>query len=355
MNYKNKLILLIPALIIISSIFFPVLAATNNTTNDNKAILFYGDGCPHCQKVESFIEKHNLKNKIIQKEVYHNPTNANEFNKICEKNNINLMDRGVPFLSIEDKCFIGDQQIINYFKNNLDQNALVNNTSQNKKILKWPMVVGAALVDAINPCAFAVLLILMMTILATGKRKKALLSGISFSIAIFISYFLMGLGLYSIVASFQTSQIFIKIIALIAIGLGLFNLKDFFWYGKGFLMEVPRTWRPQLKKIINSITTPGGAFLIGFLISLFLLPCTSGPYIVIISMLGNQVTHNLAIRFLILYNLIFIFPMILISFGTYWGLNIKKAEETRTKNLKLLHLIAGVIMLAMGIYLLTTI
>ena len=43
--------------------------------------------------------------------------------------------------------------------------------------------------------------------------------------------------------------------------------------------------------------------------------------------------------------------MILISVGTYWGLNIQKAEKKRQRNLKTLHLIAGIIMLLMGIYL----
>jgi len=64
-------------------------------------------------------------------------------------------------------------------------------------------------------------------------------------------------------------------------------------------------------------------FGFSFLVSLFLLPCTSGPYIVIIGMLGQKVTHAVAIKLLLLYNLIFILPMILISMGTYWGLNIQ--------------------------------
>jgi len=352
MNKKLKIRFLIIFLIINLLNVISVSATENDAINQNNKILFYGNGCPHCAKVESFIQDNQLEKLIIRKEIYHNSTNAEEFNKLCDKNGINLMDRGVPFLFAENKCFIGDQQIINYLKNNKINNS--SNFDKNivqEKILTIPVVIGAALVDAVNPCAFAVLLILMMTVITTGNRKKALFSGLSFSFSIFISYFLMGLGFYSIVASFQTSQIFMKIIGVIAIILGLLNLKDFFWYGKGFLMEVPLSWRPKLKKIISKITNPFIAFLIGFLVSLFLLPCTSGPYIVIIGMLGNKVTYNLAIKLLVLYNLIFILPMILISLGTYFGLNIEKAEEKRNKSLKWLHLIAGIIMIFMGIYL----
>lgn len=347
MSYKLK----ISTFIIILVIGLLGMISILHAQNLDKHILYYGKGCPHCAKVESFIEKNNLGETIIEKEVYHNSQNADEFNKLCDRKNIKLMDRGVPFLLANDTCFIGDQQIINYLKED-NNNYSPKNNNIKPNILTIPVVIGAALVDAINPCAFAVLLLLMMSIITSGKRRKALYSGLSFSLAIFISYFLMGLGLYSIIAGFQTSQVFMKLIGLIAIIFGLLNLKDFFWYGKGFLMEVPLTWRPSLKKVINRITTPFGAFLSGFLVSLFLLPCTSGPYIVIIGMLGSQVTHSSAIRLLVLYNLIFILPMILISLVTYWGLNVKKAEETRSKNLRLLHLVAGIIMLIMGVYLL---
>jgi len=192
----------------------------------------------------------------------------------------------------------------------------------------------------------------MTTILVSGERRRALFSGIAFSLSIFISYFLMGLGLYSVIASIEFSIIFLRIIGGVAILIGLLNLKDFFWYGKGFLIEVPLSWRPQMKKLIRSITGPVGAFFIGFLVSLFLLPCTSGPYIVIVSMLGQKETYFTAVYLLLLYNLIFVLPMLGITIGTYFGMNIEKAEEKRAKNLRVLHLIAGIIMLAMGVILL---
>jgi len=315
-----------------------------------KPILYYGQGCQHCAKVEKFIKNNDLKEIIIQKEIYQEPKNAEEFNQICEQKGIGLMDRGVPFLYAENECFIGDEQIIEYFDGKIHQTA-----AETKKSfaddLTLPMLIGASLVDAINPCAFAVLLILMTTVLASGDRRRALFSGLTFALSIFISYLLMGLGLYSVISSIETSQIFMKIIGVIAILLGIFNLKDFFWYGKGFIMEVPMSWRPKLKSLIRSITSPIGAFLIGFLVSLFLLPCTSGPYIVIISMLGHQTTYLRAVWLLVLYNLIFVIPMIGITLGAYFGMNVQKVEEKRIKSLKILHLIAGIIMLGMGLFL----
>lgn len=268
------------------------------------------------------------------------------------------MNRGVPFLYAENECFIGDKKIISYLsakQKSAETDSPVNNTSDIKnnfsESLTMPILIGAALVDSINPCEFAVLLILITIILASGNRKRALLSGLAYSASIFISYFLMGLGLYSVISSFGTPVVFMKIIGGIAILIGLFNIKDYFWYGKVFLMEVPLSWRPKLKSLVKSITGPLSAFLIGFLVSLFLLPCTSGPYIVILGMLGHGETFLRAIWLLLLYNFIFILPMIIISIGMYFGMNVEKAEETRNKNLKVLHLIAGVIMVIMGLFL----
>jgi len=70
----------------------------------------------------------------------------------------------------------------------------------------------AALADSINPCAFAVMLLLLSSILTkSGSRKKAILSGLLFALAVFISYFAMGLGLFSALATSQNTFV-LKII-----------------------------------------------------------------------------------------------------------------------------------------------
>jgi glutaredoxin len=84
----------------------------------NQIILFYGDGCPHCKIVESYIKQYQIANKIsfAQKEVYYNQNNAKELEakaKICGLPTDSI---GVPFLWDGEKCFIGDQDIINFFK-----------------------------------------------------------------------------------------------------------------------------------------------------------------------------------------------------------------------------------------------
>jgi cytochrome c biogenesis protein CcdA len=216
--------------------------------------------------------------------------------------------------------------------------------------LTIPAVVGAALVDAINPCAFAVLILLMSTVLASGDRKRALWCGVTFIAAIYVMYFLMGVGIFTVIQVTGITHTFYWIVSIIALLVGLFNVKDYIWYGKGFLMEVPLSWRPTMKKLLRSVASPGGAGVIGIVVSFFLLPCTSGPYIVILGLLAKEVTKATGILYLLLYNLIFIFPMIVITWIVYQGLaTTEKLEKLRQSKLRHLHLIAGVIMLLLGL------
>ncbi len=339
----------------------------NSVLAISNGYLFYGQGCPHCEKVINFFQKNNIFQKLNleKKEIYFHRDNLQDFLKICQKENISKSRQGVPMLFYHGQCIIGDQYIINFVKKNIlrESSAQPNKTNanqsqttnQNKMRQIQPIsllaVIGGSIADSINPCAFAVLILLMATILSSGNRQKALLSGLTFTAAIFISYFLMGLGIYHALATAKMSMLFSKIIAGIAIIIGLANIKDVFWYGKGFVMEVPFSWRPNLQKIIRSITSPISAFFVGFLVSLFLLPCTSGPYIAILGMLSQKANQAQSIFYLLIYNLIFIIPMVLITLAVYFGLNVRKAEKIRREKIRLIHLIVGIIMIAIGLWL----
>jgi len=333
--------------------FFLLVSKTASATN--QILYFYGQGCPHCAEVEQYFEENSIYSEypIVKKEIYFNPDNAALFNTTMDNLGIPTTSRGVPAVVMGSKVLVGDQPIVDNFVTDANSYLSGNSSpppsnSPQKVDLTLPAIIGASLVDAINPCAFAVLIILMTTILAAGGGRKALFTGISFSLAIFISYFLMGLGIYKVLSFGSLALIFYKVVGVLAIILGLLNLKDYFWYGKGFLMEVPMSWRPKLKSLIKSVTSPQGAFFIGIVVSLFLLPCTSGPYIVILGMMAKKTLETQAILYLVLYNLIFVSPMLLITLAVYKGFSPEKAEEIRLKRLKTLHLIAGVIMLAMG-------
>lgn len=361
-----QLLLVVTAII---SITQPILA---EPAQDQPTILFfYGQGCSHCAKVESYFNDIDAYNKypLESKEIYFNRTNAAEFNAILDANGIPPNERGVPMLVAGDVLISGDSPIIEQFTTVADAFIVSNggtavteeakvpeNTANSGKasISMW-LIISASLVDAINPCAFAVLLILLTTVLAQKtSRKKVLASGLAFSLAIFLSYLLMGLGVYTALASVGTTTLLTTAVGIMAIILGLFNLKDFFWYGKTTPMEVPMSWRPKMASIIEKVTSPGGALVAGLLVSLFLLPCTSGPYIVVLGLLAESPMDLQLIWYLMVYNFVFVLPMIAITFAVAFGLKVDTVARLRDQHIDKLHLVAGLILLALGAYVLIT-
>ncbi len=334
-----------------------------------KAIYFYTETCPHCVRVSEYFQNNGIYEKYeIKKIEASSLENYASLNRYFDAFGIASEKRGYPVIFFADQILIGDQPIINNFaseiegadayafpdpesiEKSLGKQKLVTNTEEPASIT-IPVLLGAALVDAINPCAFAVLILLIATIIGAHSRKRAVIAGFLFSLSVFISYFLMGFGLYRAIGVFNLPKIFSIVIGIIAIIIGLANLKDFFWYGKIFVMEVPMSWRPKLQALIKGVTSPLGAFGIGFLVSLFLLPCTSGPYLVILGLLAKKTEAMKAVSLLLLYNLVFVLPMIIITLAMYFGVRARKLEEFRRRNIKILHLIAGAIMLFIGAYL----
>jgi cytochrome c biogenesis protein CcdA len=323
-------------------------------------VFFYGRGCEFCAAMKEFLARMKAKHpqlRVHEFEVYFDGDNALLFERVAAAYRFEI--EGVPTAFLGDDVFSGysadmeadierkiEACIARGCASPLER---VASSRLRRPALTLPAVLLGAAVDAINPCEFAVLIILITTVLAAGGRRKALYAGLAFSASIFISYYLMGVGLYAAIEAAGVTRVIYIAVAALAITIGLFNLKDYLWYGKWFVMEVPLSWRPMLKRLLQGVTSVPGAFLIGFIVSLFLLPCTSGPYIVILGLLADTETRHAALLWLLLYNAVFISPMIAMTLGVYCGLTTaEKAEAWRTRNLQILHLVAGAILLVLG-------
>ncbi len=215
------------------------------------------------------------------------------------------------------------------------------------------VVFGAAL-DSINPCDFAVLVLLLGTLLVVGKRVKVIWAGLAFAAGIFVAYFLIGFVLYTVlgvtVGARSFREPFILTVSALAILIGLWQMKDLLWYGKWFSIGVPERWKPSVKKITASVVSIPGAFVVGLVDSLFLAPCTSGPYIVILTLLSQTTTRGQGALWLLLYNFIFILPMIGITLMVHFGFTTTaRAERWRQAKLGKLHFATGLVMFVLGI------
>ena len=217
-------------------------------------------------------------------------------------------------------------------------------------------VVSLAVADAVNPCAFAVLTMLLVSIIAYNPRKRSnvIWAGLAFSTAVFVMYLIYGVF---IIKSFQLVQaitwvrpFLYKALGAVAIILGLLQLKDAFFYKPGSVgTEMPMGWRPTVKGVMGRVTSPWGAFGVGLFVTLFLLPCTIGPYIILGGMLSfMQIVETLPV--LLLYNVIFISPMLLITLVVYGGLSgVEDVQRWKDRHIRAMHLIAGLLILGIGV------
>ena len=142
-------------------------------------------------------------------------------------------------------------------------------------------------------------------------------------------------------------------IATLSMLIGGLQIKDFFFYKKGsFATEMPIWMLSKAKRIIQKITSPAGAFLTGFIITLFLGPCTMAPLIVVTQTL-SQFGLVRALPWLLYFNLIVILPLIVITLIVYKGIaTTERIAYWKEKNVRILHLIAGLLLFGVGLALL---
>ncbi len=372
---------------------------------------YYGIGCPHCAQVKPFIEEVVQKYPEIdvkQYEVYKNRVNAQRLLESFEEYGVPFGKRGVPVVFLNGTYFLGDTPIIDNLEGEIEKmletaDAEADSADEPEKTItsfeseeistdpmepqaeegssqpaedskkgaeKQPsesaesqkpepvslwVITGLALVDSVNPCAIAVLIILLGALMMVQKKKRALWGGLCFTTAIYISYFLFGLGIsYTLQLAQSISFYIFKGVGILAIILGLANIKDFFWYGSGgFVMEIPRSWRPRLKSMLRGVTSPLGAFLVGFAVTLFELPCTGGPYFVVLGLLSAYESMAKVLPILFYYNFFFVLPLLVITGLVYLGLSsVQEAGKWKDRNIRILHLAAGLIMTGLGAYVL---
>jgi len=227
---------------------------------------------------------------------------------------------------------------------------------QEQTKLTLTKVLSLAAVDAVNPCALAVLILMLIAILTYNPRDKTkiLLAGFAFCFSVFVMYLFYGLVIIKFLQLIQALTIvrlwLYKILGGLAIILGLLNIRDFFKYKPGRIgTEMPIFLRPKVKKIISGVTSPRGAFVTGLFVTVFLLPCTVGPYVICGGILCTLGLIK-ALPWLLIYNLVFIIPMLVITGIIYAG--VAKVEDVsgwKDKNIKYLHLVAGIIITLLGL------
>jgi len=223
-------------------------------------------------------------------------------------------------------------------------------------IISISRITALALVNSVNPCQIAMLVLVLVTILTQNqdKKRKVLFAGLAFVAAVFLGYLFYGIVLVQLFLAFamilKESAVYIKYaFAVLAMLIGALQIKDFFFYSKGgFATEMPIWMRPKAKRIIEKITSPLGAFITGFVITLFLGPCTIAPLLVATETLSTLGFIG-ALPWLLYFNLIEILPLIIITIIVYKGFSTAESvSQWKERHVRTLHLIAGLLLFSVG-------
>jgi cytochrome c biogenesis protein CcdA len=322
---------------------------------------FYSTTCTHCAAVTEsgiLVNVSQMENVSLEKyEVTLTQGARDKYAGFADGFGIDPRERGIPFLVIEQEgkysYLMGDGPIIDHLEDSIvnfrgvDFDSGVDKPFLNR--LTWGVVIIAALIDSINPCAFGVLLFLMAVLLSLGSSKRALRAGILYTFVIFIVYLVAGLGIMKLVSSFAWADNVKLVVGIVVLIGALIEFKDFFWEGKGFSLKIPTSTKPLLEKYIHKGTLPA-VFVLGALVALVELPCTGGIYLAILSLISSEGSKGLV--YLFVYNLIFVLPLILITYVIYRGTRVESINSWVQKNKRFMRLAAGIIMVLLGLSLL---
>ena len=201
------------------------------------------------------------------------------------------------------------------------------------------------------------ILTLLLATLSKSDPKKAVKYAILFITVVFISYYIIGLmlfyGMNLIINKFAYSygNYVILLSCLILLVIGLINIKEFFFFGKGISLKLPEKYVKTTKELLEEGTSLSIIILAG-LITVVEFPCSGVMYFGFSTAFASW--HSSIFEYLIylfLYNIIFVLPLILITYGYIITNDVDQFKKFRLKYRRLFRLIMGIVMIGLAIWL----
>ena len=231
----------------------------------------------------------------------------------------------------------------------------------NEQTLTLPAIIGAALIDSLNPCAFALLLVFVATMLAmlqrqpdavgAAKARRWLLSrGGIYIIGIFLTYLVLGLGLLGALEFTKTlssTHIVSRIAALVALGLGLLAFQEALLPEFGSRLSAHMDMA-RMRELVSRLSLPA-LFGAGVLVGLCTVPCAGAVYLAVLALLSAQATFAVGVAYLVLYNIVFVAPLMIILALASSPPVYRKLARWQLRQRMALKLATGVVTISVGL------
>ncbi len=331
-----------------------------NTTHGGNAVTveyFYIPGCSKCEKATPVVEA------VIK--TYGSRVNFTEYNANEEGRGL-AIKYGIP--GTPSVVINGDKErLISYENYNGDTAKLETllreeidraytapqaaNTSSGKAIqLSVPSVLVVGFLAGFNPCLLAILaFIASVTLATTGRRRNVLLIVLMFSLGIFVTYLIVGIGLLSILDRAPGLQSGIKSFLIVLIGiLGLWHVYDAYHLRKNTESSfyTPKAFIRLTESVTKKVSLPA-SFFMGALFSLIKAPCVGAVYFVILDMVRSG--KGTGYVYLAAYNFGVVLPVLVLGAAIAFGLNPEKVEKFRKEKRAAMRLVTGVTLLAIAV------
>ena len=213
--------------------------------------------------------------------------------------------------------------------------------------LTLPLVLVSGLVDGINPCAFS-LLIFFLSFLFNLKRSRAnvLGMGLTYILGIFVGYLALGLGLIRTISIPGVMHPFAILSVFLLILMGVFQIREAISFGSP-LFKIPGVAVRSIQMLVKRSTIPF-ALLLGLFVSLCEFPCSGGVYVGILVLLASSPQYFNGFFYLVLYNLMFIVPLLVILIVASSTDSLLKMDRWRVVSRRNLKLMSGLFLIALA-------
>jgi cytochrome c biogenesis protein CcdA len=226
-------------------------------------------------------------------------------------------------------------------------------------------VVLAALIDGINPCAFATILFFVSYLAVSRRGRGALIAiGLAFTAGVFVTYTLVGLGAMSLLrwahATRLVGTIIYGVLGLGCLVLAGFSVHDYVLARQGKLHEMklnlPEKLRERIKGRIRagSGAFAGAAFVSGLVVSLLELACTGQVYLPTISFVVSIPSMRASgVAYLLLYNAVFVVPLLVVLFMAVYGVSASRFQDWFVRHAATAKLVMAILFVVLGLLLLS--
>jgi cytochrome c biogenesis protein CcdA len=225
-------------------------------------------------------------------------------------------------------------------------------------IAPWT-VAGAGLVDGINPCAFTVIVFFISFLSLQGYRRRQIaVIGFTFIFAVFLTYLLLGLGVFQVFYSMRFFWVLRMALNYIVGGvtavLGILAVRDIIVFARtgsteAMALQLPESVKKKIHAVIGDhyrrrssggekeslplLSLIASAFVTGFLVSLLEAVCTGQIYLPTITFVLKTTRVKLqALMYLLAYNIMFVMPLLAVLALALIGVGSKHFSDFFKKN-----------------------